>query len=402
MTKREISRANNNNECQSKSMLGRDYRGTSNTTKDGIPCQRWNDTEPHEHPFTQVGEHNFCRNPVEAPVSQVFCYTTDPSQRYQFCSVPFCPPLKVLDFSLDNDMKPDEENEYTHASLKIDLPSSFTICTSFMVASWSEYSVADLFLLRNDDDLTDRKVWLKLSLYVAPGFTMFTIQSLEDKFTAKSFVFFYPYQWTRICFSFEKDSSLARLVEDGNELIEKVVKVTQRPRNLTLILGSNGDSVEMTGRTTSLNIFSSALPVKRMKKLTEAGVTECGAPGDFLSWEEAEWTLHSRAKVIEVEGALEGPCRRQSKVQVYPMQGYQEQSTCMELCQKLGGQSPSVKTLKEWEYLYKEVQHISPDPRQLPDYIWLSATEGDRNLWRLENWPKGTEAEEGKWRDYYT
>ena len=91
-------------------------------------------------------------------------------------------------------------------------------------------------------------------------------------------------------------------------------------------------------------------------------------------------------------------------MQVYPMLGYQEQSTCMELCLKLGGQSPSVKTLKEWEYLYKEVQHISPDPRQLPDYIWLSATEGDRNLdlRRLENWPKGTEAEEGKWREYYT
>ena len=64
----------------------------------------------------------------------------------------------------------------------------------------------------------------------------------------------------------------------------------------TLILGLNGDSVEMTGRTTNLNIFPSALSVTRMKKLTEAGLRECGAPGDFLSWEEAEWTLSIQGK----------------------------------------------------------------------------------------------------------
>ena len=396
LTEMEISRGYKDNGCQSKSMLGRDYRGSLNTTKDGIPCQRWSDTEPHEHPFTDVGEHNFCRNPVEAPASQVFCYTTDPSQRYQFCSVPFCSPLKVFDFSLDDDMKLDVENEYTQASLKVDIPSSFTICTSFMVESWSEYNVADVFNLDSNDDLIDRNVWLTASMFAGPAFTKFTIRSSEGRLIGKSRIF-YPHQWTTICFSFDKDSYLARLVVDGYELIEKVMRVPQRPRNLTLILGLNGDSVEMTGRTTNLNIFPSALSVTRMKKLTEAGSRECGAPGGFLSWEEAEWTLHSKARVIEVEGTLEGPCRRQSKVQVYPMLGYQGQSTCMELCQKFGGQSPSVKTLNSWEYLHKEFQYLSPGPRNLPEYIWLSATEV-----RQENWPKSIQAEEGKWRDYYT
>ena len=32
--------------CQHKSTLARDYRGTANTTKSGIPCQRWSDTQP--------------------------------------------------------------------------------------------------------------------------------------------------------------------------------------------------------------------------------------------------------------------------------------------------------------------------------------------------------------------
>ena len=67
--------------CQHNSTSGRDYRGTANTTVDGIPCQRWSDTEPHEHSFTHVGDHNFCRNPIGAPASQVWCYTTDPEHK---------------------------------------------------------------------------------------------------------------------------------------------------------------------------------------------------------------------------------------------------------------------------------------------------------------------------------
>ena len=42
--------------------------------------------------------------------------------------------FKVLDFSFDNDGEADTKNVYTHASLqKGNIPSSFTICTAFMV-----------------------------------------------------------------------------------------------------------------------------------------------------------------------------------------------------------------------------------------------------------------------------
>ena len=40
--------------CQHKSTKGRDYRGGANTTVTGIPCQRWSDTQPHDHPLTHV------------------------------------------------------------------------------------------------------------------------------------------------------------------------------------------------------------------------------------------------------------------------------------------------------------------------------------------------------------
>ena len=61
-------------------------------------------------------------------------------------------------------------------------------------------------------------------------------------------------------------------------------------------------------------MFNSSLSVERMVGLTRAGEEECGAAGDLVSWEEAEWTLHSQAKVIEVDRKWDGPCRRESQV----------------------------------------------------------------------------------------
>ena len=87
--------------CQYKTTHGRDYRGTANTTVDGIPCQKWSDVD-----FTDVEDHNYCRNPpADKGLQQVWCFVNDASNRSKeaACSVPFCPLLKVLDFSLGED-----------------------------------------------------------------------------------------------------------------------------------------------------------------------------------------------------------------------------------------------------------------------------------------------------------
>ena len=112
--------------CQHKSTSGRAYVGEANITLDGTACQKWTDTKPHEHGFTYLGDHNFCRNPAGTnDQSQVWCFTTDPERRRQNCSVPFCPSLKAIELVMENHWETDEGEFYDYASLKKEnLPSS--------------------------------------------------------------------------------------------------------------------------------------------------------------------------------------------------------------------------------------------------------------------------------------
>uniref|UniRef100_A0A8C6W6A3 Macrophage stimulating 1 (hepatocyte growth factor-like) n=1 Tax=Nannospalax galili TaxID=1026970 RepID=A0A8C6W6A3_NANGA len=74
---------------------GEDYRGTTNTTSAGVPCQRWDAQSPHQHRFVPEKyackdlRENFCRNPdgSEAP----WCFTSRPGLRVAFChQIPRC------------------------------------------------------------------------------------------------------------------------------------------------------------------------------------------------------------------------------------------------------------------------------------------------------------------------
>ena len=74
-------------ECQEGNPMGSTYSGKLNVTTSGRTCQVWTTSEPHEHSDTAVGEHNYCRNPFGDPEG-VYCYTTDPEKRWEYCSVP--------------------------------------------------------------------------------------------------------------------------------------------------------------------------------------------------------------------------------------------------------------------------------------------------------------------------
>ncbi|XP_020492698.1 plasminogen [Labrus bergylta] len=75
--------------------LGTDYRGTKSKTMTGKACQRWEAQYPHKtnfraqtHPLADL-ESNFCRNP-DGDEGGPWCYTTDPSTRWETCNVQSC------------------------------------------------------------------------------------------------------------------------------------------------------------------------------------------------------------------------------------------------------------------------------------------------------------------------
>ncbi|XP_078701665.1 uncharacterized protein LOC144927803 [Branchiostoma floridae x Branchiostoma belcheri] len=71
---------------------GATYRGQVNTTDVGLVCQRWEDQTPHEHRFMDLSKYglseNYCRNPDNE--ERPWCYTLDPSARWQYCPVKPC------------------------------------------------------------------------------------------------------------------------------------------------------------------------------------------------------------------------------------------------------------------------------------------------------------------------
>ena len=287
--------------CQHRSTSGRDYRGKANTTVTGIPCQKWSDSQPHDHEFTHVGDHNFCRNPEGSPSTQLWCYTTDPNIKEANCSVPFCPPLKVLDFSLDNDWRPDPNGSYTHASYqKKTFPSSFTVFAASIVEYWGDSINSPLFRLLDSKN----KTWLYVELTTFETYTEYTIHFSGVDFTVKFPSHLFPKHWTRVSFSFNSNTSMATLVADGKQIDKRLIVVDRKPSNLNMIIGWGywgGYNRESPGKITDVNIFSTSLTNE--KEMTEAGTENCGALGDFVNWEEANWTLHSKAKMIEVDSA---------------------------------------------------------------------------------------------------
>ncbi|KAI8502373.1 hypothetical protein Bbelb_199610 [Branchiostoma belcheri] len=73
-------------ECYTKN--GTDYSGKMSTTISGRTCQGWDTQLPHKHSVSRL-THNYCRNPGGTRVKP-WCYTMDPSVRWEYCSVPQC------------------------------------------------------------------------------------------------------------------------------------------------------------------------------------------------------------------------------------------------------------------------------------------------------------------------
>ena len=65
----------------------------------------WSTNSPHPHGLSRFGDHNYCRNTAGGSDPRVWCYTTDPNTRWDFCDVPQCGKVSILTDTLVNFIK---------------------------------------------------------------------------------------------------------------------------------------------------------------------------------------------------------------------------------------------------------------------------------------------------------
>ena len=315
---------------------------------------------------------------------------------YNICQT-FCHyNIAVINFSDDNDGLPDSSGEYTKASLtrtKRDTPRNFTICVAYMIKVWNtDSTVVDLFTFNK---LRTFPFSGQIRMRATDTYTQFEVSFGGIDFDVRNSDILFPLTWTRVCLSYDQ-AGRVDLVVNGEILKNETLLYLKGdfailPSYLDIELGngqhSSGSMLEYTGMISQLNIFSSRLSTERLVALT---MEECSAAGDYVSWEDEDWKLHSHAR-IEMVGELEEPCRKESKVNVYTAV-FKRHQDCMMHCQKLGqGRSPPLRTYEEWKWLMDEIYTITGHPDN-PGYrsianVWLAATD---------------EELEGEWKDPYT
>ena len=199
----------------------------------------------------------------------------------------------------------------------------------------------------------------------------------------------FPLSWLNMCVSADTVSGNVRLIVQGQVVDERVLENIKNipvwQDGAFLTLGTNNNKgTEYPGMVSNINIFSSCLSIERMIAMTEGGSDLCGAPGDYLSWEEADWKVEGQA-VLKMVKLLEDnfPCRRESKVTMYEAE-FQKASSCMSHCEKIGnGRSPPIRTQQEWNWLTEEKEAISPEGGTR-HYSWLAAEErSEEGVWKL-------------------
>ena len=111
--------------------------------------------------------------------------------------------------SLDSNSKVDVIESYTYASLKIEnVPSSFTLCTAFMVKAWNQTLEESIFQLHGDQK---NEPWLMVRIFSGDIYTRFWFKIEDSKwFSAQRKVLFYPLQWTKVCLSRDSNTSLGK------------------------------------------------------------------------------------------------------------------------------------------------------------------------------------------------
>ena len=285
------------------------------------------------------------------------------------------------------------EEVHTYAELKQDprasFPESFTVCSTIMTTGCQSQKWPTFFTILDNNGGQFLGPFIRhgnIESGLGIGFHDGNSEILTDKLPP-----LFPKQWAKSCMAVNTTSGFIHWVVGGSlVLAEEFVEMKtprSQPKNLSkkIVLGarSNGGSwFASTQVVANLEMYSSPLPIEKMKSMTRGGSFE---EGDYLSWADMEWILHGQARNETIE--KEETCEENPLVDLYytPFPGGMD--SCMHHCQNLGTRVPSVATFEEWTKLQ----------------TFLKKKLYDKGLNTLEIWlPIEDRETEDVWRDFYT
>ena len=133
-----------------------------------------------------------------------------------------------------------------------------------------------------------------------------------------------------------------------------------------------------TLKLTNLNMFSPELSENQMKRRTLTKNEECASPGNLLDWENATWNLYGKATKDQLD-AWDGPCWKEQGLIIF-QRDFKTMPECMDHCKTIGGRSPPVRTLKEWQNLETNLDNAIPNTMRP---IWLAVKrDGKYDVWK--------------------
>ena len=285
------------------------------------------------------------------------------------------------------------EEVHTYAELKHDfrgsLPDSFTICSTVKATNCPGQIWPTFFNILDND----RAQFLAPARH--PGSIKSILQIVYLQESSEMLVDrippMFPNQWTKSCVAVNTTSGLVQWVVEGTLLLtvvsEEVKNSKRRPKDLSnkLVLGalSYGGAWEAAIQSVrNLNIFSSSVPIEKMKSMTEKD--GCSEEGDYLAWGDMEWILHGQANIETVDE--EEPCKGEPYVNLFYTL-FPGMDACMHHCKNLGTRVPSVTSSQNWAKLQQSLKADLYDKGLNTLKLWLPVQDGKT---------------EGEWRDFYT
>ena len=206
----------------------------------------------------------------------------------------------------DTDRSSSSEPDLTYAELanhpkplaKASLPVSFTICSMAVAPLCTPKDAMVQFFALLDDNGENF-----ISAFLHGSRTSFRLNVRGNPYiplgVLSSTVF--PEQHVRSCLAVQTNTGSLQWVVDGvvveDRIFEEIKQSVDIKSNLIgrILLGRSkwpsGSWAHVSNKVTALNIFSTALPLVEMQKMTSESSEECGKDGDFFAWDNMVWTL---------------------------------------------------------------------------------------------------------------